>query len=86
MGNFSSLLSNSTRERAYIVTGNLLSGIAFAKQFGKNVGNRKLRQIAMNKGRGHLITYTDDMGRVKNGYMLSRMFRPTDLQLYAPKP
>lgn len=81
-----SLLSNSTRERAYIVTGNLLSGIAFAKQFGKNVGNRKLRQIAMNKGRGHLITYTDDMGRVKNGYMLSRMFRPTDLQLYAPKP
>lgn len=81
-----SLLSNSTRERAYIVTGNLLSGIAYAKEFGKNVGNRKLRQIAMNKGRGHLITYTDDMGRVKNGYMLSRMFRPTDLQLYAPKP
>ena len=39
----------------------------------------------MNKGRGHLVTYTDDMGRVKNGYMLSRMFRPTDIQLYAPK-
>lgn len=80
-----SLLSNSTRERVYIVTGNLLSGIAYAKEFGKNVGNRKLRQLAMNKGRGHLVTYTDDMGRVKNGYMLSRMFRPTDIQLYAPK-
>lgn len=45
-----SLLSNSTRERVYIVTGNLLSGIAYAKEFGKNVGNRKLRQLAMNKG------------------------------------
>lgn len=83
--NWDSLTSKSTREHAYIVTGNILSGIAYAKQFGKDIGNRKTRMLAQNKGRGHLITYTDDMGRIKNGYLLSRLFKPTDLQLYAPK-
>ncbi len=82
---WNSLLSNNTREKAYIVTGNLLLGISAAKQFGKNIGNSKLRQLVKCKGHGHLINYTDDSGRLRNGYLMPRIFKPADVKLYGPK-
>lgn len=76
------MTSKTTTEKAYIVTSNLLLGIAAARSFGKKEKNRKLQAIARNKGRGHLIVYTDDMGRIRNGYLMPRMFHPSDVARY----
>lgn len=77
-----SIASKTTSERACIVTGNLMLGIAASKSFGKRERNRKLQSIAKNKGRGHLIVYTDDMGRLRNGYLMPRIFHPSDVKRY----
>lgn len=68
-----------TREIAYIVTGNILQGIAHAQMFGSDMKDRRERLLAQSKGRGHLVTYSDDKGRLRHGYLMPRIFRPRDL-------
>ena len=79
------IATHTSTERAYIVTGNLLLGIAVARSFGKKERSAKLQQLARNKGRGHLVVYTDDYGRVRNGFMMPRIFSPTDVSRFVPK-
>lgn len=85
LSSWDSMLTNKSREKAYIITGNLLLGISVAKLFGKDIRGSKKQRIAKGKGQGHIIAYTDDTGHIRNGYLLSRMFRPEDVGRYAPK-
>ncbi|MCQ2191145.1 MAG: strawberry notch family protein [Paludibacteraceae bacterium] len=81
--NWDSLCPKEARETLYIITGNILLGIWKSGQFGNNIGDYRMRRLASAKGRGHLIIYTDNMGKVKHGYLMPRLFRPRDLTLYA---
>lgn len=81
--NWDSLCPKEARETLYIITGNILLGIWKSGQFGKNIGDYRMKRLASAKGRGRLIIYTDNMGKVKHGYLMPRLFRPRDLTLYA---
>ena len=76
-----SIRPKRTREVAYIVTGNILQGIAQAQRFGENVSDFRERLLAQSKGHGHLVTYSDDKGRLRHGYLMPRIFRPRDLTM-----
>lgn len=80
-----SLCPQQVRERAWVITGNILQGIAVANHFGATITNSKRRRLAQSKGRGHLICYTDEQGRLCHGYLMPRIFRPSDLK-YAASP
>lgn len=81
--NWNELCPKEARETLYIITGNILLGIWKSGQFGNNIGDYRMKRLVSAKGRGHLIIYTDNMGKVKHGYLMPRIFRPTDLSLYA---
>ncbi len=74
-----SIRPKRTREIAYIVTGNILQGIACAQMFGSELSDKRQRMLAQSKGHGHLVTYSDDRGRLRHGYLMPRIFRPRDL-------
>ncbi|MBR5067991.1 MAG: strawberry notch family protein [Bacteroidales bacterium] len=74
-----SIRPKRTRETAYIVTGNILQGIARAQRFGEKLFDKKQRLLAQSKGHGHLVTYSDDHGSMCHGYLMPRIFRPRDL-------
>ncbi len=82
LASWDSIVGNHTRTRGYIVTGNILLGIAMSKHFGNNIGDIKERRLAIDKGRGQLITYTDDKGGLHHGYLLPPIFRNGDQKLY----
>ena len=63
------------------MTGNILQGIAQAQRFGENVSDFRERLLAQSKGHGHLVTYSDDKGRLRHGYLMPRIFRPRDLTM-----
>ncbi|MCM1333344.1 MAG: strawberry notch family protein [Bacteroides sp.] len=71
-----SVRKRETRERAYVITGNILLGIAESKSIVKRLESSKCRKIIAGMYSGHMLTYTDDRGNVRNGYMLSRSFNP----------
>lgn len=77
-----SLLPKEARETLYIITGNILLGIWKAGQFGKSINDSRMRRFANAKGKGHLVVYTDAMGRVKHGFLMPRIFRPADIMTY----
>ena len=79
--NWDSIRPKRTREIAYIVTGNILQGIAQAMRFGENVPDYRKRLLAQSKGHGHLVTYSDDKGHLRHGYLMPRIFRPRDLAM-----
>ncbi len=76
-----SIRPKRTREIAYVVTGNILQGIAQARRFGENVRDHRQRLLAQSKGHGHLVTYSDDRGTLRHGYLMPRIFRPRDLAM-----
>lgn len=71
-----SVRKRDTREKAYIVTGNIILGIANAKNIIKKLESSKHRTIIAGMYSGHMLTYTDDRGNIRNGYMLSRSYNP----------
>ena len=79
--NWDSIRPKRSREIAYIVTGNILQGIARAQRFGEKCSDFKQRLLAQSKGRGHLVTYSDDQGGMRHGYLMPRIFRPRDLSV-----
>ncbi len=68
-----------SRETAFIVTGNILQGIAKAQMLGSGLRDSRKRMLAERMGHGHLVTYSDDKGRMQHGYLMPRMFRLRDL-------
>ncbi|MDE6544456.1 MAG: strawberry notch family protein [Muribaculaceae bacterium] len=75
LSNWDSLVMNRTREKAYIITGNILSGIARCKQLSKNVNKSKMARIVVGMTVGRMIKFTDIHGNICTGYML-RGFHP----------
>lgn len=78
LASWDSIVGNKTRTRGYIVTGNILLGLAKSRSFGEKISDYKERQLAINKGRGQLVTYTDDRGGVHHGYLMPPIFRNGD--------
>ncbi len=78
LSTWDTVVGNKTRTRGYIVTGNILLGLAMSRHFGDNIRDCKERQIAMTKGRGQLVTYTDDHGGIHHGYLMPPIFRNGD--------
>ena len=72
---------NQTREKAYVITGNIILGIAKTRSIIKRLGCNKYRATLAGMYSGHMITYTDDRGRIRNGYMLSRSYDPKLISL-----
>lgn len=72
--NWDSIISTGTRERAYIITGNILAGIAHCKECQRKVrpSPYKSRIVAMANGR--MVKYTDIDGKLCTGYLLPRSF------------
>ena len=81
-----SIRPKRTREIAYVVTGNILQGIAQARRFGENLRDHQQRLLAQSKGHGHLVTYSDDRGALRHGYLMPRIFRPRDLAMMNLNP
>ena len=81
-----SISPKRTREIAYVVTGNILQGIAQARRFGENFRDHQQRLLAQSKGHGHLVTYSDDRGALRHGYLMPRIFRPRDLAMMNLNP
>ena len=81
-----SIRPKRTREIAYVVTGNILQGIAQARRFGENLRDHQQRLLAQSKGHGHLVTYSDDRGGLRHGYLMPRIFRPRDLAMMNLNP
>lgn len=73
-------ISKKKRENAYIVTGNLILGIAKAKKMSENIRDRKRAEIVSSMCKGKLITYTDNKGRMRHGYLLPTFYSPKYLQ------
>lgn len=64
--NWESITPSVGREEAYILTGNIVQAISDASK------------LPGTKGMGKLITYTDDKGSVKHGYLLPKSFMNQD--------
>ena len=75
----------ANREEAYIITGNILQGIARAQSLGEKVADPRQRKWVSSKGRGKLISFTDEAGNLLHGYLLPRIFRPWDAMKYSEK-
>lgn len=73
-------ISHKHRENAYIVTGNLILGIAKANKMGENIRDRKTAEIVSSMCKGKLIAYTDNLGQMRHGYLLPRFYSPKYLQ------
>ena len=76
-----SLCPQQTRERVWVITGNILQGIAVANRFGANLHSAKKKRLAQSKGHGRLICYTDEHNHLCHGYLMPRIFRPADISL-----
>ena len=81
LAKWDSLCPQQARERAWVITGNILQGIAVANRFGSTIRSAKKRKLAQSKGRGRLICYTDEQGHLCHGYLMPRIFRPADIKL-----
>lgn len=78
--NWNNLISEKKREKAYIVTGNLILGIATAHRMGENIRNRKTAEYIQSMGKGKLISYSDNRGQLKHGFLLPRTYSPSHLK------
>lgn len=77
------LVHVNRRERAYIITGNIILGIARARRMGMDTVNVKARELISGMCSGMLINFTDDAGRIRSGYQLPHSFNPAYIQRYA---
>lgn len=73
-------ISHKRREHAYIVTGNLILGIAKANKMGENIRNPKIAEYVSSMCKGKLIAYTDNRGQMRHGYLLPRYYSPNYLK------
>ena len=76
LDNWDSVISKKSREKAYIITGNILAGIAKCKQCGKNVRKNKMSRLIAAMTVGRMVKFTDINGDIRTGYMLPRIFYP----------
>ncbi len=76
LSNWDAILAKKNRESAYIITGNVLAGIAKCKQCAKHIKTGRLSRIVMAMTFGHMVKYTDIHGNMCTGYMLPRSFHP----------
>lgn len=78
---WNSIRKNQTREKAYVITGNIILGIANTRNIIKRLEYNKYRNTLAGMYSGHMLTYTDDRGHIRNGYMLSRSYDPKLISL-----
>lgn len=76
LANWDGMISQRNRETAYMITGNILTGIARCKGGRKNIKKSKLAPFVAAMTNGKMVKYTDINGNIRNGYMLSRIFDP----------
>lgn len=79
LSNWNTFISEKKRETAYIVTGNLILGIATAHRLGDNIRDRKTAELVKSMGRGKLISYSDNRGQLRHGYLLPKIYSPSYL-------
>lgn len=65
-----SFVPTQTRNKAYIVTGNLLQALVDVKK--------------SDKARGYLVSYSTEEGETKQGMLMSEGFQPSDLTTSVP--
>lgn len=70
LANWDEKVPNKTRQKRYIITGNLLQALVDTNKGGATKGN--------------LISYTTQGGDVKQGILMSENFKPSDLRNSAP--
>lgn len=74
--NWDNMIARSNRERIYMITGNILAGIAKCRSCLKNVNKSRLTRLVMAMASGKTVKFTDIHGNICTGYMLSRSFEP----------
>ena len=74
--NWDLTISRNNREKAYIVTGNILAGIAKCRHCSKNVNKSKMSRLIAAMSIGRMVKFTDINGNIRTGYMLPRLFHP----------
>lgn len=76
LNNWDTMIAHNNRETAYIITGNILCGIAKCKQCLKSVYKSKMSRLVSAMAMGRMVKYTDIHGNICIGYMLPRIFSP----------
>lgn len=76
LGNWDTKINTRNREAVFLITGNILAGIAKCKEYMRHTIPNKLHNQIMAMARGRMIKYTDIHGNICTAYMLSRLFDP----------
>lgn len=82
LSTWDTLAARKSRETSYIVTGNIILGMAHARKIALKIGDTNARALVAAMNSGHLITFTDINGKVHSGYQLAPFYDPDIIKRY----